>query len=154
MTEGNIKVRLMTENDIEAAKDLMIELCKEIGVPFDDDRWDNSIKRRLSDDEIWGIHFLLIAESDKKPCGIAFCEVREDPIRSYDYYGYISNVFVLPKDRGKGIGRLLLNESIKSLNTNNIKRIRLNVRSELKELTQLVKDFGFKEVFKIMEKNS
>jgi len=142
----------MTEKDLEAAKKLMINLCKEVNVPFDEDRWNKSMKRRLSEDEIWGIHFLLLAVENSEPCGIAFSEVREELPGSLDYYGYISNVYVAPEKRGKGIGRQLLDESIKSLKRSNISKIRINVRTRLEKVTKLVEKLGFKEVFKIMEK--
>lgn len=146
-----VNIRIMTENDLEVAKDLMIALCEEVNVHFDEDRWKESISRRISDDEIWGIHFLLVAEEGDRICGIAFSEVREE-VPGGLTYGYISNVYVTPEERGKGIGKQLLLESIKSLNRIKVSKIRLNVRGEMKRATNLYKKLGFKEVYTTMEK--
>ena len=129
----------------------MKDLCKELGVPFDEKRWNDSIKRRISEDEIWGIHFLLLAEDKGKICGIAFSEVREE-IPGAIAYGYISNVYVIPEERGKGIGKLLLYESIKSLERSKVSKIRINVRSEMETAMKLYKESGFREAFITMEK--
>jgi len=147
------EIRILTEKDLDRAKSLMRALCNEVNVPFDEERWEKSIQRRLTDDEVWGIHFLLLAEEDGQPCGIAFAEVLEDIPGGIDYYGYISNIYVSPELRGRGIGKQLLLESIKSLKRSNISKIRLNIRTKMEKLTKLVETLGFKEVFKIMEKN-
>lgn len=143
----------MTEKDGDAAKELMKALVNEMNEAFDEARWRESINRRLSDEEIFGIYFTLLAEDEKgKICGIAFSEVREEIPGSVNY-GYISNVYVIPEHRENGIGTLLLTESIKSLKRCNISKIRLNIKSNMDRGLKLVKKIGFKEISKTMEIN-
>ncbi len=143
----------MTKKDTDVAKKLMMALCEEVNVQFDEERWNQSIKRRLAEDEIWGIHFLLLAEENNKVCGIAISEVREKILGALDYYGYIDNVYVLPEYREKGVGTQLLLELIKSLKRSNVLKVRLNVRSDNGEAVKILKKLGFKEVLKSMEKD-
>ncbi|NVM03946.1 MAG: GNAT family N-acetyltransferase [Candidatus Helarchaeota archaeon] len=151
------KIRIMTEKDIDVAKKLMKALVNEMDERFDEDRWNESINTRLSDDEIFGIYFTLIAEESNagekgKICGIAFSEVREE-IPGSVIYGYISNVYVIPEKRNNGIGTQLLKESIKSLKRSNVSKIRLNIKSNMESGLKIVKKIGFKEISKTMEIN-
>lgn len=146
------RIRIMTEKDLNVAKELMKALVSEMNEQFDDDRWDESINRRLSDEEIFGIYFTLIAEENSKICGIAFSEVREE-IPGSVIYGYISNVYVIPEERKKGIGAQLLKESISSLRRSNVSKIRLNIKSTMGDALKLVEKVGFKEISKTMEIN-
>ncbi|MFX1453293.1 MAG: GNAT family N-acetyltransferase [Promethearchaeota archaeon] len=145
-----VKIRIMTKKDIEEAKKLMKALVNEMNEQFNEERWNESINKRLSDEEIFGIYFNLIAEEEGKICGIAFSEVRED-IPGSVVHGYISNVYVIPEKRENGIGSQLLYESIESLRRCNISKIRLNIKSDMERAVKLVKKVGFKEIYKTME---
>jgi len=112
-----IKVRDMKESDIEFAKSLT-----------DDEDWGNSIEdwQRLM-----RISIPLIAVDGKHSIGVT---------TAFDYgnLGMIGNVVVSSKSRGKGVGRILLKEAMKRLES--CKSVRVQSRMEV---TTFYKDLGF-----------
>ena len=112
-----IKVREMLESDIDFAKSLT-----------DGENWGNSIedwKRLLK------ISIPLIAVDGKQSLGVT---------TAFDYgnLGMIGNVVVSSKSRGKGVGKILLKEAMKRLES--CKSVRVQSRMEV---SSFYKDLGF-----------
>ena len=112
-----IKVRDMQESDIDFAKSLT-----------DGENWGNSIedwKRLLK------ISIPLIAVDGKQSLGVT---------TAFDYgnLGMIGNVVVSSKSRGKGVGKILLKEAMKRLES--CKSVRVQSRMEV---SSFYKDLGF-----------
>ncbi len=112
-----IKVRDMVESDIEFAKSLT-----------DSEDWGNSIEdwQRLMK-----ISIPLIAVDGKYSVGVT---------TAFDYgnIGMIGNVVVSSKSRGKGVGKILLKEAMKRLES--CKSVRVQSRMEV---TTFYKELGF-----------
>ena len=112
-----IKIRDMLESDIEFAKSLT-----------DSENWGNSIEdwRRLL-----GISIPLIAYEGESSLGVT---------TAFDYgnLGMIGNVVVSSQSRGKGVGKILLKEAMKRLES--CKSVRVQSRMEV---TSFYKELGF-----------
>ena len=112
-----IKIRDMQESDIEFAKSLT-----------DSEDWGNSVEdwQRLMK-----ISIPLIAVDGKQSVGVT---------TAFDYgnLGMIGNVVVSSKSRGKGVGKILLKEAMKRLES--CKSVRVQSRMEV---TTFYKELGF-----------
>jgi len=112
-----IKIRDMLKSDIEFAKSLT-----------DSENWGNSIEdwRRLL-----GISIPLIAYEGESSLGVT---------TAFDYgnLGMIGNVVVSSQSRGKGVGKILLKEAMKRLES--CKSVRVQSRMEV---TSFYKELGF-----------
>ena len=112
-----IKIRDMQESDIEFAKSLT-----------DSEDWGNSVEdwQRLMK-----ISIPLIAVDGKKSVGVT---------TAFDYgnLGMIGNVVVSSQSRGKGVGKVLLKEAMKRLES--CKSVRVQSRMEV---TTFYKELGF-----------
>ena len=112
-----IKVRDMQESDIDFAKSLT-----------DGENWGNSIEdwKRLMK-----ISIPLIAVDGEQPLGVT---------TAFDYgnLGMIGNVVVSSESRGKGVGKILLKEAMKRLES--CKSVRVQSRMEV---SSFYKDLGF-----------
>ncbi len=140
-------VRRFIKEDQENAKDLMEQLCKVTGVPFNEKRWKWGVKMRLYD--ALRKNGMIIAETDgKKLAGMIFADISIDPVGSST--GYIRSVIVDESFRGQGVGKLLIKEAIKYLNEMNVDQILINVRSKTEQAKQLYEKMGFKEVYTVM----
>ena len=142
------KVRQFTKDDQEAAKDLMIQLCKVTGVPFNEKRFKWGVKMRLYD--ALRKNGMLIAETtdSKKLAGMIFADISIDPVGSST--GYIRSVVVDESFRGQGVGKLLIQEAVKYLNEMNVDQILINVRGKTERAKSLYDRLGFKEVYTVM----
>ena len=140
-------VRRFSKDDQENAKNLMVQLCKVTGVPFNEKRWKWGVKMRLYD--ALRKNGMLIAETaNKKLAGMVFADISIDPVGSST--GYIRSVVVDESFRGQGIGKLLIKHAIKYLNEMNVDQILINVRSKTERAKQLYEKMGFKEVYTVM----
>ncbi len=140
-------VRRFAKSDQENAKNLMVQLCKVTGVPFNEKRWKWGVKMRLYD--ALRKNGMLIAETDKKElAGMIFADISIDPVGSST--GYIRSVVVDEKFRGQGVGKLLITHAIKYLNEMNVDSTLINVRSKTSRAKSLYEKMGFKEVYTVM----
>ena len=140
-------VRRFSKDDQESAKDLMGQLCKVTGVPFNEKRWKWGVKMRLYD--ALRKNGMLVAETtDKKLAGMIFADISIDPVGSST--GYIRSVVVDEAFRGQGVGKLLIQDAIKYLNEMNVDQILINVRSRTERAKGLYERMGFKEVYSVM----
>ena len=112
-----IKVRKLQESELEFAKSLT-----------DDEEWGNSMEdwQRLL-----RISIPLVAHEGDELLGVT---------TAFDYgnLGMIGNVVVSSKSRGKGVGKVLLKEAMKRLET--CKSVRVHSKMDV---TQFYKDLGF-----------
>ena len=112
-----IKVRELQESELEFAKSLT-----------DDEEWGNSMKdwQRLL-----RISIPLVAHEGDELLGVT---------TAFDYgnLGMIGNVVVSSKSRGKGVGKVLLKEAMKRLET--CKSVRVHSKMDV---TPFYKDLGF-----------
>ena len=112
-----IKVRKLQESELEFAKSLT-----------DDEEWGNSMEdwQRLL-----RISIPLVAYEGDELLGVT---------TAFDYgnLGMIGNVVVSSKSRGKGVGKVLLKEAMKRLET--CKSVRVHSKMDV---TQFYKDLGF-----------
>lgn len=140
-------VRRFTKEDQESAKDLMVQLCKTLGVNFNEKRWKWGVKMRLYD--ALRKNGMLVAETpDKKLAGMVFADISIDPVGVS--VGYIRNVIVDESYRGQGIGKLLIQEAVKYLNEMNVDQILINVRSRTARAKSLYEKMGFKEIYTVL----
>ncbi|MHA1130204.1 MAG: GNAT family N-acetyltransferase [Candidatus Helarchaeota archaeon] len=142
-------VRRFVKEDQENAKNLMVQLCKVTGVPFNEKRWKWGVKMRLYD--ALRKNGMLIAETDdKRLAGMIFADISIDPVGSST--GYIRSVVVDENFRGQGVGKLLITNAIKYLNEMNVDQILINVRSNrmTDQARKLYEKMGFKEVYTVM----
>ncbi len=140
-------VRRFTKDDQENAKNLMEQLCKVTGVPFNEKRWKWGVKMRLYD--ALRKNGMLVAETpDKQLAGMIFADISIDPVGSST--GYIRSVVVDERYRGQGVGKLLITEAIKYLKEMNVDQILINVRSKTERAKQLYEKMGFREVYTVM----
>ncbi len=140
-------VRRFTKEDQESAKDLMEQLCKVTGVPFNEKRWKWGVKMRLYD-ALRKNGMLVASTSDNKLAGMIFADISIDPVGSST--GYIRSVVVDEAYRGQGVGKLLIQDAIKYLNEMNVDQILINVRSRTERAKGLYERMGFKEVYTVM----
>lgn len=142
------QVRRFEKEDQENAKNLMAQLCRVTGVPFNEKRWQWGVRMRLYD--ALRKNGMLIAETidDQRLAGMVFADISIDPVGSST--GYIRSVIVDEEFRGQGVGKLLISEAIKYLNEMNVDQILINVRSKTERAKQLYEKMGFKEVYTVM----
>lgn len=89
--------------------------------------------------------FLIVAKFGKKPIGFALSTVyREYPLRVSKRAGIINDVYVLPKFRGKGIGKKLIVQTLNKLRSEGVKVVRLTVLMENRAAMKLYEKLGFK----------
>ncbi|NVM53678.1 MAG: GNAT family N-acetyltransferase [Candidatus Helarchaeota archaeon] len=126
----------------------MVQLCKVTGVPFNEKRWKWGVKMRLYD--ALRKNGMLVAETTegKNLAGMVFADISIDPVGSST--GYVRSVVVDEKFRGQGVGKLLIQESVKYLNEMNVDQILINVRSKTERAKGLYEKMGFKEVYTVM----
>jgi len=155
LASEKIRIREYKKGDYLYTKRLMQQLTASVGREFEEDRWKKHISIRLSS----GLGGMLIAADEDDHCfGMAFVEVRTKPTGQYyqhhprtDKYGYITNVVVDEKWRGKGIGEKLIRKAIEELKNAGIEIIRINVRENATEAKNLYRKIGFKESYTVME---
>jgi ribosomal protein S18 acetylase RimI-like enzyme len=155
MSSEKIGIREYKKGDYIYTKRLMEQLCASVEREFEEDRWKKHISIRLST----GVGGMLMAVDEDDHCyGMAFVEVRNKPTGQYyqhhprtDKYGYITNVVVDEKWRGKGVGTRLIEEGIKELKKAGIDIIRINVREGSLEAKNLYEKIGFERAYTVME---
>ena len=140
-----IEVRTAEKSDIDVMRRLMVQLCEDQGVEFQEKRFDWGIKRQLFDR--LQKHGLLIAEDEnKKVAGMIYAELIIDPFGRAE--GYIRQVIADRDFRGQGVGSKLLEKGIEYLKGMGAEVIRINATG--KQLSYYER-FGFKAAYQVME---
>lgn len=143
----SIKIRRFKKQDEEQAKNLMVQLCNVTNVPFDEKKWRWGVSMRLFD--ALRRNGMLVADKEDKIVGMTFADISIDPTGVST--GYIRNVIVDANEQGQGIGRKLIERSIKYLTEMEVHEILINVRSQTEKALSLYKDLGFKIAYKVMK---
>ena len=103
-------------------------------------RTNNDTKKEFNEFSSSKKRFLLFMEKDNKIKGYLIGSI----IRSdYQKIGYIDDLFVLKNFRKKGAAKKLIEEFIKILKRNKIKKCRLGVNIKNNKAIKLYKDIGF-----------
>ena len=136
-----------SKKDFVRMKNLMLELCKVTGSEFDENRFNNTIQRRVSDKK--NRQGILLAEDNKKIVGMLLAEVLVSPF--IETYGNLSNFVVSPDYRGKGVGKTLLDKAFEFFRDMGVNRVETNIR-ELPKEGKLFKRYGFVKKYIVLEK--
>lgn len=98
---------------------------------------------------------ILVAEDDGVPVGFIASRSYIFPFKlnGSDRYAIITDLYVLPEYRGRGIGRKLLEECISRLKAKGYSRVRLSVWVENSRAIKLYDSLGFKPRVIVMEKD-
>ena len=105
------------------------------------DRWVRFVREGLAS----GRNFLLIARNRNRLVGFASASVPHDyPLEVSEFVGVIDDVYVLPKFRGRGIGKRLVVESLKKMKDKSVNAVRLIVLKENKTAIKLYEKLGFR----------
>lgn len=128
-------IKLKSKKDEMKYSDSLKPLSKTIDIYFE--YFKAELKKKNSS--------VFIAE-DKKPVGIIIATYFK-PLRisRFARKGYISNLYVQKSYRNKGIGKNLLNTSLKWLKQNKVKYISLEIHLENKKALKFYRDLGFKD---------
>ena len=142
-------IRKATIKDFEKLKDIKLESKK------DEMKYSDSLKDLSKTIDIYFEYFkaelkkknssVFIAE-DQKPVGIIIATYFK-PLRisKFARKGYVSNLYIRKNHRNKGIGKKLLNISLKWLKENNVKYISLEIHLENEKALKFYRDLGFKD---------
>ncbi|MHA1131818.1 MAG: GNAT family N-acetyltransferase [Candidatus Helarchaeota archaeon] len=143
----NIIVRHAELEDLPTIRTLMIQLYDYYGIPFNEKRFEWGIKRRLTDRlQKEGI---LIAEDEGKVVGLIVAEILINPIGASE--GHITAIVTDKDVRNKGIGKVLVNESIQHLEEMGAEIIRLDLEEAFVKMLDYFKKIGFYSTYRVLE---
>lgn len=142
----NVNVRTANPKDSNNLKQLMVQLCEEQNVPFNEKRFEWGIKRRMYDR--LQKHGLLVAEDEEtnQLLGMIFAELIIDPMGSAE--GYIRTVITDKAARGRKVGSKLIQSSVQYLKDMGAEVIRINTTEKQEPY---YKKFGFETRYSVME---
>ena len=83
---------------------------------------------------------LILAVADSKPCGCVALHKLEESICE------MKRLYIKPKYRGKGFGKLLVNAVIDEAKKIGYTKMRLDTVPQMKEAINLYRQIGFKEI--------
>lgn len=86
----------------------------------------------------------ILAESAKKPIGYAIARVHKDPAGPKIMMGNLTQIFVLPKYRGKGVADLLWDDVLVWFKSRKVDFLQLFVTVNNKHAINVYKKWGFK----------
>jgi len=95
---------------------------------------------------------VLVAEEGGELVGyLIFQKQAKMALRTIRQWGYISDLYVDPSFRSRGIGKALLKRCLAELESLGVSHVRLNVWSENHRAMRLYKESGFREYLVLME---
>jgi ribosomal protein S18 acetylase RimI-like enzyme len=102
-----LKIRRATQNDLETVRELWEALYEECPEPEHERKdWEevaDDVRRAIE------AHVTLLAEQDREVVGFLLGRPKSERI------GYVSDLYVLPEHRTRGIARELLTEAVAAL---------------------------------------
>jgi len=142
-------IRKATIKDFDKLKDIKVKSKKE------EMKYSDSLKPLSKTLDIYFEYFkaelnkknsaVFIAE-DKKPIGMIIVTYF-DPLRisKFARKGYVSNLYIEESYRKNGIGKKLLDASLKWLKKNNVKYISLEIHLENENALKFYRNLGFED---------
>ena len=151
-----IAIRKATEEDLQEVVALQQLFIKEQAqlhdpifcelTPHAKEEWLIWAKRRLNDDNF----LLLVASSDEKLVGYASGWIeKRSPIYALREVGYLSNMYIIPDFRGKGVGSQLNKHIIQWFKEKGMHFVELTTQTG-SAAVDAWKAMGYKEVVKRM----
>ena len=142
-------IKKATIKDFEKLKDIKLESKK------DEMKYSDSLKPLSKTIDIYFEYFkaelrkknsAVFIALEKQPIGIIIVTYFK-PLRisKFPKKGYISNLYIKKEHRKKGIGKKLLDISLKWLKQNNVKYISLEIHLENKNALKFYRNLGFKD---------
>lgn len=144
-------VREFSERDIDEITSLMKNLCEMKGQKFDEERWRESLEKRMKEDSSTEV-FVAFDKNTNQVIGMGHGSIKN--ANNGTRFGYISNLIVKEEQRRSGIGERLMREIIDFFRKNHITSIRLSLKTQIDEAAQILfTKLGFEEVFRVYELN-
>ena len=143
-----IEVRDGTKGDLRAVTDLWTQLAEHHTKLSDDFAlaWDSRLRwsRYLSSKFKEISTKLVVAEEDGRIVGFMLCLLSPNtPIYAERKIGVISDAYVLPERRRKGVTKLMFDHSVKWFRKNKVKSIQLGVAAANPEAAAVWAKMGF-----------
>ncbi|MHA2392780.1 MAG: GNAT family N-acetyltransferase [Promethearchaeota archaeon] len=145
----NIKVEIASPDQIDELQNLTKLLVEGLEQEFDPKRFDWGIRRRLFDP--LQRHGILIAidEDTNSVIGMIVAELRIDPLGSSE--GYIKQFYLKKEYRSKGTGYQLLEKALEHLKRIKVEKVKVNIKEEALEASNLYEKMNFKKVYEVLE---
>ena len=148
MSQDPIKLRLAEKKDLDKLVDLISRL-KRLNEEFDPlyqvrEDLDEAVRNYLINSFDKNDVFIIVAESGEKIVGLIRVEIRSRIFYQPLFEGVITDLYVYPAYRNKGVGGLLLEEAIKILKDKGISLI----SAEFPPMNKIAVDFYQKKGFK------
>jgi|SRR5947209_816081 len=132
--------RLAAPEDVPAILPMMEEFNAEEAIPFDRAVFTPRLERLVSDPSLGKV---LLFEADGRPCGYAIVTWGYD----LEYGGrdsFLTELFVVPAERGHGIGRLALGAAEEAARSGGAHAVHLLVRHENAQAIRLYQRAGYR----------
>jgi putative acetyltransferase len=133
-----VNIRSATNSDVDEIKVVVFGVLKEYGLEPDPGSTDEDLD--FIDSCYWenGGYFGVVEEADCIVATIGLYRVDEKTCE-------LRKMYVLPSQRGKGLGKKLMEFALKKARDMGYKRVILETATPLKEAIGLYKRFGFQE---------
>ncbi|HKE99533.1 MAG TPA: GNAT family N-acetyltransferase [Actinomycetes bacterium] len=135
-----MRVRIGGNGDAAAAIGIVHHVLHEHGLPFEPRELDREV---LAPDRVFkasGGAFFVAVDDEGRPVGTAGL-LLTDPGA-----GEIRKLFVLPRARGRGVGRALLDAVLAAARERGLERLRLVTRGRYDRAIELYERVGFRRV--------
>ncbi|MBW2977632.1 GNAT family N-acetyltransferase [Candidatus Woesearchaeota archaeon] len=156
-----MRIRKAKKEDIPEIKKLVIKLFSTWAKIDPADKLDRSWFKKSKSNKFYNSllknkdKLLLVAEEDKTLIGYLLLETQfRDPFLEGNRIGYVSELFVLPEYRKKGISKELLKKSNEWFKKKKFKWLVVSTHSRDKPAIQFWKRKGFKEFNKYFNKRN
>jgi len=135
-----VTIRPLTDADV----DLIRELWKEFEVELDDEPYLRETWEEAWEDLAVTLHegVALLAEEDDRAVGFVFCVLGDRGRRT----AHVTDIYVRPEARGRGIGRALLAELVEPAREAGLAHVSLEVLMRNTEARRLYERLGFAHV--------
>jgi L-amino acid N-acyltransferase YncA len=143
-----IEVRDATKKDLKAVTSLWTELAEYHSKLSDDFAlaWDSRLRwsRYLASKFKEISTKLVVAEEDGKLVGFMLCLLSPNtPVYAERKIGVVSDVYVLPERRKRGVTRLMFDHAVKWFRKNKVRSIQLGVAAANPEAIAVWRKMGF-----------
>tara|TARA_B100000767_G_scaffold275659_1_gene314110 strand:+ start:20036 stop:20503 length:468 start_codon:yes stop_codon:yes gene_type:complete len=145
MSLSNIKIRKATLKDLELLKEFEQKVI----------RYERAFAKNLKQDPILYYDLkdyigrldvqVLVATLEGKPLGSGYAMIKDsDAFKTPKQFAYLGFMYVIPKQRGKGINGLIINELLKWAKEKKLVEVQLDVYAENESAINAYKKIGFK----------